>query len=137
MKKIILLLVCIASIVCSCTSPNIRRAHELIAEYGHKADSVQVALNSIADVTEITPDEKAYIESHAYTIAYLYAIVVAENWNLTTLPLISEVENKMECTINLHVPLSPEKQVYSSMYDDMVTYKLISMLLERWVQIHQ
>jgi len=105
--------------------------------YSQKADSVAVVMNSIANVVEITPDEKAYIESHAYTIAYLYAIVVAENWNLTTKPLICEVENRMECTIDLHVPLTPEKQAYASMYDEKVTYEVISKLFERWVQIHQ
>ena len=134
MKKIILMLACIASLM-SCTSPNIKRAQELKTEYTQKADSVEVVLSAMADVLDITPDEEAYIEAHAYTIAYLRSILVAKNWDLKIVPFVSGVESRMERTISLYVPLSPEKQVYASAYDEMITYRVIAWVFEEWLKL--
>ena len=133
MKKIILMLACVAGIVCSCTS-NMQRAQELIAEYSQKAEQANEELNAMS--VDLTAEEEAYIEAHAYSIAYHSVVKVAENWNLTTAPLEYEAMTRTIRAENLRVPLSSEKQMYSSKYDEIIICKLTAALLQRWVEIH-
>ena len=117
----------------SCTS-NMQRAQELIAEYSQKAEQANEELNALA--VDLTAEEEAYIEAHAYSVAYHAVVKVAENWNLTTAPLEYEAMTRTVRAENLRVPLSSEKQMYASKYDEIIICKLTAALLQRWVEIH-
>ena len=129
------MLACVACVLCSCTT-QMKRANELIAEYTQKAEQANMELNVLADTVDLTTEEEAYVEAHAYSIAYHTVVQVAENWNLTTAPLEYEAIKRTVQAENLRVPLSGQKQVYSSKYDEIITYKLTAALLQRWVEIH-
>ena len=137
MKKIILLLAFVAGLICTvgCTSKT-ERAHELIAEYQQKAEKANTELDEIVAGIDLTPEVDAYVQAYAGSYAYRTAIKVAENWQLTTDALKYEAIKYTVRAGNLSIPLTAEQQVYRSKYTEVVMYKAVVDVLERWVELH-
>ena len=136
MKKLVILLACVAGVLCSC-NPQMKRANELIDEYTQKADSARVKWEVMDKTINLSEEEEAYIDAYANAYKYRTAVVVAKNWQLPTEGYQAEAVRYIARTEMLYVPLSAEKQTYASKRTEVMMYDVTVSVLQEWKKRHQ
>jgi len=151
MRKIIVLLALVASLVCSCQT---HRANQLIKEYEEKYDAL--ALNARADtlITEylqksdqivleygskqmpISEEEWAFISAYAAYYENETAIVVSKNWQMETTSK-EAVRPRLAARVELsRVPLSAEQEEFLHRYTEAKMYLATVQTLKEWKEKH-
>lgn len=137
MKKLLCILAFVASLMCACTNPQVKRAHELIDEYQQKADDARQELNEmLVGGLSFTDAQEAYIIANAKAWSTKTMVVVGENWNLEMSPLRFEAAMLAVKAEELKVPLSPEQEAYAYKFNEASMYYGTVSILQKWLELH-